>query len=304
MALLGTPAPHEKLVSYQRCIQRIHARWSAFLEKRLQRLKQQERRGNAPEKVSENIVEDLLTEVLDWEIADLNHQMDYADIVLTKTGVKHLLVETKRPGALAWNQRAVEKALEQAVRYTSKQQVKCVAISDGTMLYSANFSHGGLEDRVFVSLADPIPPLDLWWVSVHGIYRPHSIAQATHARLLPQENTSEPCLGDVSDQLLHPKYKLPTSCFAYVGNPSQPSTWKLPYRLSDGSIDVKRLPKALQAILSNYRGVKTSSIPEQDIPAVLLRLAAGAESIGKMPHQKADTAEVYQQLADVLKQFR
>jgi hypothetical protein len=51
MALLGTPAPHEKLASYQRCIQRIHARWSAFLEKRLQRLKQQERRGNAPEKV-------------------------------------------------------------------------------------------------------------------------------------------------------------------------------------------------------------------------------------------------------------
>ena len=33
--------------------------------------------------------------------------------------------------------------------------------------------------------------------------------------------------------------------FAYVGNPAQPSTWKLPYRLSDGKIDVKRLPPAI-----------------------------------------------------------
>jgi hypothetical protein len=56
--------------------------------------------------------------------------------------------------------------------------------------------------------------------------------------------------------------------------------------------------------LSNYRGVRASSIPEQDIPVVLVRLAAGAESIGKMPHQQADTADVYRQLADALEQVR
>jgi hypothetical protein len=28
------------------------------------------------------------------------------------------------------------------------------------------------------------------------------------------------------------------------------------------------------------------------------------ESIGKMPHQRADTAEVYRQLADVLEQWQ
>ncbi len=47
-----------------------------------------------------------------------------------------------------------------------------------------------------------------------------------------------------------------------------------------------------------------ANIPEQDIPAVLVRLAAGVESIGKMPHQKTDTADVYRQLADVLEQIR
>ncbi len=53
-------------------------------------------------------------------------------------------------------------------------------------------------------------------------------------------------------------YQLPASCFAYVGDPAHPGTWKLPYRLIDGSIDERRLPKAIQAILSNYRGVKVS----------------------------------------------
>lgn len=292
----------EKLASYQRCIQRIQAHWPAFLQKRLQRLAQQERYGVASEKVAENIVEDLFIEVLDWELADLNNQVGYADIVLTKAGIKYLLLETKRPGALAWNQHAVEKALAQALRYAAEQRVTCVAISDGMLLYAANLLHGGLEDRVLVSLASPTVPLDLWWLSVHGIYRPCPITSAVNGRLLPQET-----MPDVADEpakhLLHPKYQLPVSCFAYVGHPSHPDTWKLPYLLGDGTVDEKRLPKAIQAILSNYRGAKVSSIPEQDIPAVLARLASGAARIGKMPHQHPDTAEVYQQLAEVLEQF-
>ena len=306
MAVTGTTttATIGKLASYHHCIQRITTRWPAFLAKRLQRLKQQERHGVASEKVAENIIEDLFTEVLDWEIADLNNQLDYADIVLTKSGIKYLLIETKRPGALAWNQRAVEKALEQVTRYAVEQKVRCVAISDGMMLYAANFNHGGLEDRLFVSLSDMAVPADLWWLSVHGIYRPCSIAQTTLARLLPQETAAETASGEQGEQLLHPKYQLPVSCFAYVGNPSQPATWKLPYRLSDGRIDEKRLPKAIQAILSTYRGAKIASIHEQDIPVVLVRLATGVESIGKMPHQRADTAEVYRQLADVLEQWQ
>ncbi len=291
----------EKLASYQHCIQRIQARWPTFLEKRAQRLKQQERYGVASEKVDENIIEDVFTEVLDWELGDLNNQVEYADIVLTKAGIKYLLVETKRPGALAWSQHAVERALAQAMRYAAEQKVQCLAISDGTLLYAANLQHGGLEDRVLVSLAKPMPPLDLWWLSVHGIYRPCSLASSSQQRLLPQE--AAPDVAEQAEEpLLHPKYHLPVSCFAYVGDPAQPDTWKLPYRLGDGSIDEKRLPKAIQAILSNYRGAKVSSIPEQDIPAVLARLAAPAASIGKMPYQRADTAEVYRQLADALEQ--
>ncbi len=52
-----------------------------------------------------------------------------------------------------------------------------------------------------------------------------------------------------------------------------------------------------------HSGAKVSAIPEADIPAVLLRLARGAESVGKMPHQRGDTAAIYQPLADVLEQI-
>lgn len=93
----------EDLVTYRHCLERIDFLWPAYLSKRSQRLEQQRRHGFAAEKVAENILEDLFTEVLDWTVADLNNQLDYADIVLTKNGVKYLLLEVKRPAALAWN---------------------------------------------------------------------------------------------------------------------------------------------------------------------------------------------------------
>lgn len=71
------------------------------------------------------------------------------------------------------------------------------------------------------------------------------------------------------------------SGFAYVGNPSQPATWKLLYCLSDDGIDEKRLAKAIQAILSNYCRVKVSCIPAQNILAVLRRLAPGSRVLAR-----------------------
>jgi hypothetical protein len=81
------------------------AAWGEFRGRRAQRLVQQERHGIAAEKVAENILEDLFTVVLDWQLSDLNNQLGFADLVLTSQGVKYLVVELKRPGALAWNRR-------------------------------------------------------------------------------------------------------------------------------------------------------------------------------------------------------
>ncbi len=98
------------------------------------------------------------------------------------------------------------------------------------------------------------------------------------------------------DGLFHPKYHVPSDCFTYVGNPADPGTWKLPYRLATGDLDVKSLPKAIQSILSNYRGAKVRAVPEAAIPGVLVRLAHGAAELGRMPFQGNGAAPVYVQL--------
>jgi hypothetical protein len=298
-------SPIESLASYQRCVSRVQAAWPSFRAKRRERLQQQVMHGLAAEKVAENILEDLFTEVLDWPLPDFNCQIERADIVLTQNGIKYLLIETKRPGTLAWHGPAVERALDQAVRYASAQRVKCVAISDGVVLYAAEVAQGGLNDRVFVSLYTDAAPADLWWLSVHGIYRPRAGQGAEALELLPRLPGNMLLIGGHSgDLLLHPKYGVPSSCFAYVPDPNRPATWKLPYRLASGLVDERRLPKAIQAILSNYRGAKVSGIPEKDMPAVLGRLAEAAESLGRMPTQVADPAPAYVQLADAPEQLR
>ena len=247
------------------------------------------------------MVEDLFTIVLGWNLGDINNQVDYADIVVTRLGIKYCIVETKRPGALAWNRAAVHSALEQVRRYADEQKVACIAVSDGVMFYAANIVEGGLHDRVYVSLESTEPHTDLWWLSEHGVYRPRIGPQGGPLTLLKSASVTRVARTEEGSNvpLLHPKYCLPAHCFAYVGDANRPTTWKLPFMLEDGSIDARRLPKAIQAILSNYRGAKVRSVPENAIPDVLRRLASAAEQLGRMPHQ-GQTAEVYEMLAQAL----
>ena len=291
-----------QLAIYRHFLEKCCAAWPAFLEKRRERLAQWERQSRVAEKVAENILEDLFTAVLDWSIADLNYQVDFADIVLSHFGIKRLLFETKRPAALAWNRRAVEDALGQALRYASEQRVDVVAISDGLMFYAADVENGGLKDRLCVSLSQEAFPEELWWVSRDGIYRPRPGPFAISTTILPA-TPPEPTYATLlpsADALLHPKYRLPATCFAYIGQADRPASWKLPYRRADGLVDENRLPKAIQCILSNYRGARVSGIPEKAIPDVLVRLAKASLEIGKLPHQLPSTAAIYQQLAKVL----
>lgn len=293
-----------KLASYQRGVERIGARWMEFQGRRQARLRERERFGHAAERATESIVEDLFTGVLDWSIGDLNHQVGYADILLSRLGIKYLIVETKRPGALAWNRSAVDAALQQARCYAARQKVRCVAITDGVMLYGADVVNGGLRDRVFCSLTEPAPPSVLWWLSVDGIYRQRDDVADAALQLLSAAGSDsagpDPAAGT---ELLHPKYQLPCRCFAYVGSAADVRSWHLPYRNADGTVDTKRLPKAIQAILSNYRGAHLSSVPESAIPDVLVRLALAARSLGKLPDQTAEPARAYVQLVAALEQL-
>jgi hypothetical protein len=292
---------YRQLASYRRCIARIETGWPMFAARRRQRLRQ----GlfDAPvEKVAENIVEDLLTTVLDWSLENVNLQVGRADVVLSDNGYKRLVLEVKRPGALIWQRRAIQAALDQALRYASAQNVSAVAVSDGNMLYAADVLPGGrLSDRALAALDTNLPPLELWWVSVHGIYRPcppviSDLAWPAADSAIPAQAAAVECLRD------H-KYHLPSHCFGYVGDPGNVETWKLPYLLETGSPDTRRLPKAIQALFSNYRGAQVKAIPREAVPDVLVRLAIAAATLRKLPCQCPDPTPAYALAHHALEQF-
>jgi hypothetical protein len=289
----------KQLASYRHCLARMQAAWPEFARRRRDRLRQ----GlfDAPvEKIAENIVEDLFTTVLDWSLADVNLQVGRADVVLSGLGIKRLVVEVKRPGTLVWHRRAVEAALDQARRYAANQRVGAVSISDGHMLYAADIEHGGMHDRALVALDAVNAPEDLWWVSVHGIYRPCPGIVAGLDLPAGMDIATTTHVG--GEELLHPKYRLPSRCFAYVGSAADVHSWKLPYLLDNGDPDVKRLPMAIQSILSNYRGVKVE-IPRTAVGDVLVRLGIAATTLRKMPCQTTSAADAYVEAHHALDQL-
>ena len=181
----------ENLAAYRHCVERIGAGWEEFLERREERLRDKERFGHAAERATESILEDLFTGVLDWNLGDVDHQVGYADLLLSSLGVKHLIVEAKRPGALSWDRSAVEAALEQACRYAGEQNVHNVAVSDGRMLYAAEVGQGGLRGRCFAALdVEEAPASELFWLSVHGIYRPAKERSVSVEEMLPAGRAS------------------------------------------------------------------------------------------------------------------
>jgi hypothetical protein len=289
------------LASYRRCTGRIETAWPMFAARRRQRLRQ----GlfDAPvEKVAENIVEDLLTTVLDWSLDDVNLQIGRADVVLSDNGYKRLVLEVKRPGTLIWHRRAIAAALDQALRYASAQNVSAVAVSDGTMLYAADIAASGTtSDRALAALDTNAPPLDLWWVSVHGIYRP--CPTVTSDLAWPTADAAVPAHPADVEELRDHKYHLPSRCFGYVGDPGDVETWKLPYLLDTGCPDTKRLPKAIQALYSNYRGAQVKTIPREAVPDVLVRLAGAAATLRKLPCQCTAPSPAYVQAHQALEQF-
>ena len=289
---------YRALAMYRRCVERIQAAWPQFLASREDRL----RHSSSAERVAEAILDDLFAVVLDWSKGDLDYQRERADLVLTHNGMKYLVVEAKRPGTLAWHRSSVEAALNQARAYADAQKVSRIAISDGSMLYAADLEHGGLKDRLFVKLDRAEPPESLWWLSLNGISRAREGADD----LAPPEKPpiAEPAAAAPLDagMPLHPKYHLPASCFAYAGSAADPRTWKLPYLHADGSVDERRLPKAIQAMLTNYRGAKVSAIPEAATPEIFVRLGKAAMRSGRISPTGAGNGNVYDQLVEALRQ--
>lgn len=294
-----------KLAQFRNFILRAEAAWPTFQARREDRLIQAKRNGVAAEKVAEDILADFFTIVLDWGIPDLNHQVGYADIILTRSGIKRLLIEAKRPGFLDWGNKTLGDALGQAHRYADEQRVKTIAVSDGNIFYAVDIVNGGLKDRVRLHLDSGQFQPDSWWVSKEGVDRPAEIL-AAH-RIMNEENTmataSSEEAGHTSEILLHKKYGVPANCFAYVPDASDPSTWKLPcWKVYGEEVDTGRLPGAIRAIVTNYRGTH-ATIPEESVPDILVRLGKAASWARKLPEQDPNPKDSYRQLYEALDQL-
>lgn len=301
-AAKDTIGPDSLPATQRKCLECLRRHWPDFLRRRRAHIGEQGV-GKTSEVVTRNIVQDLFTVPLDWSFEDLKFEVPCkagrADIVLSSLGISQLIVETKAPKEFVWSRAHIDKALWQARQYGDELHVAQMAVSDGSLLYAADLVDGAFRGRVAVSLEDPDPPDSLWWLSTMGIFKsqPHPVALPELVSLAGVENAS---IDDGSTGLLHPKYQRPAQCFAYVADATNPRTWKLPYLYPNGAIDMARLPKAIQAIVTDYRGLKVRGIPERSIPDVLVRLARAAAALGKLPHQRPDTRDAYQKLAEAL----
>ena len=138
-------------------------------------------------------------------------------------------------------------------------------------------------------------------MSVHGIYRPcPPLAPEKTLPFAPAADVDT--ASPAATELLHHKYRLPARCFAYVGSPADVHRWKLPYLHADSSPDAKRLPMAIQSILSNYRGAKVD-IPRSAVPDVLVRLSMAAKQLRKLPCQGEATSPAYIEAHEALEQL-
>lgn len=278
------------LASARLCVARIHERWGSFQDARRRHLGGVCADGTLAEKVAENILCELFTGVLDWTTEQVRLQEQRVDITLSRGGLKYLIVEAKRPGSFD-GRGSILRALVQARGYAMELKVSRVAVSDGCVFEAYDLVPKGLRPRAIVHLADREPAEELWWLSTRGIYRkPPATATVANSDL-------------AGDTLLHPKYRLPARCFAHVGDPARPGTWKLPYLLADGSVDAKRLPKAIGAVIRDYRSRQVKGLSEEHTGQVLVTLAGAAVRTGRMPHQDPTPAEVYVALLDHLRQI-
>jgi Type I restriction enzyme R protein N terminus (HSDR_N) len=304
-AMVEIPEHLSNLALFRKFFDHITMSWAVFSKRRHERLAQASRNEGAAEKVAENILDDFFTVALDWKLEDLNNQVHYADMVLTRNGIKRLVIEVKRPGSLTWDQRSLERALEQARRYADEQRVRSIAVSDGSLFYAADIINGGLHPRARLQLDSPIFSLNSWWISADGIYRSPELLPEPQSTPTTRETVPAAEQTTQSDQPIpvHPKYKIPAHCFAYVGNASDTKTWKLPCWLATGEVDTNRLPGAIRAVLSTYRGTHVV-IPEAAVPDVLVRLGKAAVAARKLPGQEPNPLPSYQQLYDALYQLK
>jgi len=258
---------------------RLDKEWQAFQDRRHRIVAKLDQGIRLHEKDVETIFQALAEGPLGYEIEQLNTQQNYADYALIDRGLKLAVIEIKSFQAFAEDIKCpqLQSALVQAARYANRHRTPYIMAFDGEMIALARVDPANIINvYVVAGIKFDSPPADLFFFTHYGIFRhPTDVL------------CSIPYVASEDEGLYknHHGVKLHYSCFAYIGDIRDKSTWIAPYRNEDGSVDTNRIGHAVNYLLSpgGYRGQKASSqrIPDAATPLVALRLAKAYKEVGK-----------------------
>lgn len=268
----------------------IAERWAVFKEFRAGTYQHVLHGRRLSEQDVGSVFERLLTGPLGYSPTQIDRQPDFADYILLARDLKLAVVETKGWEAFRTNG-SLDDALLQAANYAARHRVKHLFAFDGEVIALA--MQDGETIRVMKELRvdGEETPADLFFFTEYGLSKipdePMRSFQFQSSSKLPNEYKK------------HHGVLLAPECFAYVGDPRDKATWRLPYRNSDFTVDTSRIDKAVNYLLSpgGYRGVTVTdkSIPEGASVYVAKTLAKAYKEIGRWNDGKCKPAETLRQ---------
>ena len=163
----GPTAEEQRTVFFEH----VEVAWPGFLRRRAERLHALDGKGRVTEKVVENSLEDLLTQVLDWSLGEVVYQFGNADMTLVHLGKSVMVLEAKSPQGEFRRRGSLLAALRQARRYANTHAADMIGVCDGKTLYVEDAREGQAQARLLVSLDDKMPNESLRWLSRENIQR-------------------------------------------------------------------------------------------------------------------------------------
>ncbi len=200
-------------------------------------------------------------------------------------GSKLVVCETKNWG-LFQNDKILDEALNQGATYAVRHKVRYIIAFDAESLVLAELINDEIHVKVSSKVNADTAPDETFLFTHYGL----SQVDSTSLRTIPVTIQ----LPISNEYKRHHKMDLHYTCFAYVGDLRDKSTWKMPYRNPDRTVDTGRIDKAVSYLLSasGYRGVQATetSVPEAAQPEVARKLAMAYQELSKWSYQTPSKA--------------
>ena len=265
--------------------ERIREEWSKFREFRAGTYRHLLNGRTLSERDVEAVFESLVTGPLGYSPAQIDRQPDFADYVLLSRDQKLAIVEAKGWEAFRTDG-SLRGALSQAAAYADRHRVKCLFAFDGQVIALAIRQDKNIVVIVELKVDGQDPPDDLFFFTEYGLSKvPNQPLYSFCSESCPSPN----------EYKTHHGASLHYTCFAYLGDLRDKATWKMPYRNADMSVDIRRIDKAVNYLLSpgGYRGATATdrSVPEAASVDVAKKLARAYKEINKWDDPKCKPVE-------------